>query len=259
MQRSIWEGVLERRRPIWRNRAFLAGLALIPVLMVTIDGPLSSMMQSIDGSAKSVIDLLSEAGDSKFSLIPTGIAAIGLFILYLADSDTVRARLTAWLAGAVGFVFVSVAYSGILINIIKLIVGRARPHVAESLAWPEFHPLAFTGSYHSFPSGHANTVFAIALAVGFLSPPLRRYLLVLAAGLAFCRVLQFRHFVSDSLGGALLAVATTLWLRDRFAQSGIVFRRRKDGRVTLNAAGRLFVRRFKRGFWLQTCWFWFNW
>jgi membrane-associated phospholipid phosphatase len=241
-------GLLRKPAPIWRNRLFLIGLALIPVLMVTIDGPLSSMVRPIGEAGKPLVDALARAGNSKYSLLPTGIVAILLMLLYLVDPSTIRARLYAWLAGVSGFIFVSVAYSGILSNVVKILVGRARPYRAEGLDWPEFHLFPGTGGFHSFPSGHANTVFAIALAVGFLAPPLRRWLLVLAAVLGFCRVLQFQHFLSDTLGGALLAFATTYWLRDRFARAGIVFRYEKDGRVTFTAPGRLAVRLVRRFF-----------
>jgi membrane-associated phospholipid phosphatase len=239
-------GLLKKQAPVWRNRLFLIGLVLIPVLMVTVDGPLSSMVRPFGEAGKPLVDTLARAGDSKYSLVPTGIAAILLMLLYLVDPSTIRARLWAWLAGALGFIFVSVALSGILSNVIKVLVGRARPHHAGTLNRPDFHPFAGTGSFHSFPSGHANTVFAIALAVGFLAPPLRRWLLALAAILGFCRVLQYQHFVSDTLGGALLAIVTTYWLRDRFARGSIVFRKRADGDVALTASGRLFVRHLRR-------------
>jgi membrane-associated phospholipid phosphatase len=239
---------LTKRRPVWRGWLFLAGLALIPVLMVTVDGPISAAMRDFDGNAKAIVDVLAESGDSKHSLVPLAIAVGALMLLYFLDTAAVRARIFAWLAGACGFVFVSIAYSGILINLMKIAIGRTRPHVVETLSWPEFHPFTVTANFHSFPSGHANTVFAIALAVGFLVPALRRYLLVLAAGLAFCRVLQFRHFVSDSLAGAMLAVATTFWLRDVFARRSIVFHVGKDGRISLTAPGRLLRRQIKRGF-----------
>lgn len=240
-----------QRRPIWRYPAFLIGLALIPILMATVDGPLSAMMRHIDGPAKAVIDVLADSGDSFYSLVPTGVVFLLLMAIYFIDPNTIRARMVAWVAAVSGFIFVSIAYSGILTNLIKIPLGRARPHVAEFLTFPEFHPFAGSGNLHSFPSGHANTVFAIAFAVGFLVPRLRRYLIPLAAVLAFCRVLQFRHFISDSLGGALLALATTLWLRDLFARNGIIFRRRRDGSITFTAPGRLFVRRLKRRFGLK--------
>jgi membrane-associated phospholipid phosphatase len=214
--------------------------------MVTIDAPLLAAVGMIDGNFKTVVDYYTEIGDSKNSLIPLGAIIAALMGAYLLDTSVARARLTVWLAGACGFVFVAIAYSGILTNLIKIPVGRARPYVAEFLGWPEFNPFAASGSFHSFPSGHANTAFAIALAVGFLVPALRRYLLVLAAGVALCRVLLFRLFISDSVGGAMLAIATTTWLRTVFARYGIVFRLRKDGTITLTAPGRL-LRRLVKG------------
>lgn len=238
---------MTKQRPVWRNKLFLAGLALIPVLMMTVDGPVSAMMRSIDHQTWAVINLFAQSGNSKYSLVPLAITVGALMLLYFIDTAVVRARLYAWLAGACGFIFVSIAYSGILVNLIKMTIGRTRPHVAQSLAWPELHPFTVNANFHSFPSGHANTLFAIALAVGFLVPALRRYLLVLAAGLAFCRVLQFRHFVSDTLGGALLAVATTFWLRDVFARYGVVYYRTKDGKIALTAPGRLLRRWIRRG------------
>jgi undecaprenyl-diphosphatase len=247
-KRSAGEATLYNRFQFGNAGLYLAGLLLIPFLMVTIDAPLLAAIGTIDGNFKTVVDLYAETGDSKFSLILLAAFIAVLMGAYLFDTSVARARLTVWLAGACGFVFVAIAYSGILTNLIKIPVGRARPYVAEFLGWPEFSPFAVSGSFHSFPSGHANTAFAIALAVGFFVPVLRRYLLVLAAGVALCRVLQFRHFISDSVGGAMLALVTTMWLRTVFARYGIVFRLRKDGTITLAAPGRLLRRLVRRRF-----------
>jgi len=247
-RRSAREATLHNRRQFGNAGLYFAGLLAIPFLMVTIDAPLLTAIGTIDGNFKTVVDYYAEVGDSKYSLIPLAAIFATLMGAYLLDTSVARARLTLWLAGACGFVFVAIAYSGILTNLIKIPVGRARPHVAEFLGWPEFSPFAVSGSFHSFPSGHANTAFAIALAVGFFVPVLRRYLLVLAAGVALCRVLQFRHFISDSVGGAMLAIATTMWLRTVFARYGIVFRLRKDGTITLAASGRLLRRLVRRRF-----------
>lgn len=239
---------MTKYRPVWRNKLFLVGLALIPVMMMTIDGPISAMMRHIDDHTWAIINRFAQSGNSKYSLVPLAIAIAVLMLLYFADSSTLRTRLYAWFAGVCSFIFAAIAYSGIVINLIKMTIGRVRPNAAESLAWPEFHPFTVNAHFHSFPSGHANTLFAIALAVGFLVPPLRRYLLVLAAGLAFCRVLQFRHFSSDTLGGALLAVATTFWLRDVFARGRVVFCKTRKGGYSLTAPGRLLRRWIKGGF-----------
>jgi membrane-associated phospholipid phosphatase len=250
-KRSAGEATLHNRRKIGNTGLYLAGLLSIALLTVTIDGPLLVAIGAVDGNFKTVVDYYAKAGDSKYSLIPLAAIFAALMAIYLVDASVVRTRLTLWLAGAFGFVFVAIAYSGILINLIKIPVGRARPYVAEFLGWPEFSPFAASGSFHSFPSGHANTAFAIALAVGFLIPALRRYLLALAAGVALCRVVQSQHFFSDTVAGAMLAIPTTRWLRTVFARYGIVFRLRKDGTITLAAPGRLLrrlvYRRFRAG------------
>jgi len=230
-------GFLEGRRVL----ATLIGLAVIAIMTMTVDGPVTSWARSIDGAAKGWIDLFAETGDSRYSLVPSGITALLFGGLYLRCQGTPRGRVYLWLAAAAGFVFVSIAFSGILTNVVKIALGRARPEVAVSLYWPNFKPFARYGAYHSFPSGHANTLFAIAMALGCLFPRARPYLLAIALPLALCRVLQFKHFLSDAAGGAGLAVLTTLWLRDRFARWNLVFTYGAKGRVILAAPGRFLL------------------
>lgn len=238
-ENSVWADMT--RALSWRDWRVLVTVAVIAVLMVTVDGPLSSLMQSIDGDARRVIDILASSGDSKYSLVPTGVAAILFMVLYFLDASTGRARYYAWLAGASGFIFASIAVSGIATNIVKILLGRARPHAAETLFWPIFQPIAPSGDFHSFPSGHANTLFCIAIAVGFFAPRLRIPLLIAAAVLAFGRVLQFKHFISDSVGGALLAALTTIWLRQLFARGKVVFTESPAGRIRFTAPGRILL------------------
>ena len=239
MKRSAWADMMAALS--WRDWRVLAGVAAIAVLMVTVDGPVSSMMRGIDGDARRIIDILASSGDSKYSLVPTGVAAIVLMALYFLDASTRRARFYAWLAGASGFIFASIAVSGIAANIVKILLGRARPAVVEDLSWPLFQPIATSGDFHSFPSGHGNTIFCIAIAVGFFAPRLRIPLLIMASVLAFGRVLQFKHFISDSVGGAVLAVLTTIWLRQLFARWEIVFRKLPNGRIGFTAPGRILL------------------
>jgi membrane-associated phospholipid phosphatase len=227
----------------WRSPAVIAGLAVIALMTVTVDGPASALARSIDGDLKWWVDLFAKTGDSFYTLVPSAILAALFGGLSLSSRGTPRGRVYAWLAAAAGFFFVSIAFSGILTNVVKIILGRARPDAAVSLYWPEFHPFAPRGAYHAFPSGHANTLFAIAMALGCFVPRARPYLLALALPLALCRVLQFKHFLSDTAGGAGLAIITTLWLRHWFARRGIVFNYASDGRIRLAAPGRLLRRR----------------
>ena len=83
---------------------------------------------------------------------------------------------------------------------LKLAVGRARPPVED----PAFEALVALPSTASFPSGHATTAFAAAVALGVLVPRLRAAALALAALIAVSRVYLGVHFVLDVLAGALL-------------------------------------------------------
>jgi undecaprenyl-diphosphatase len=73
----------------------------------------------------------------------------------------------------------------------------------------------------SFPSGHAATAFAAAVAVGVLFPRLRKPLLLLAATIAASRVYLGVHFATDVLVGSLLgaAIGLAMGLAARWAQA----------------------------------------
>jgi membrane-associated phospholipid phosphatase len=101
-------------------------------------------------------------------------------------------RATATVAGMYG-----------LNTAIKLVVRRSRPKL-RGLA-----PLIGTPTTLSFPSAHASTAFAGALAYSRLGLPASP-LYALAGGLAYSRLYLGVHYPSDVLAGALLgsAVAT---------------------------------------------------
>jgi membrane-associated phospholipid phosphatase len=87
---------------------------------------------------------------------------------------------------------------------LKLIVRRTRPEL-DGLP-----PLAKTPTQLSFPSAHASTAFAGALAYSRLGAP-RTPLYGLAGALAISRLYLGLHYPSDLLAGALLgsAIAAT--------------------------------------------------
>lgn len=100
--------------------------------------------------------------------------------------------------------------AGILAQIIKHLVGRARPELW--LGPSHYAP----GSSTSFPSGHTVGAFALAGVLFFASRnwTLRIVALVLAAAVGMSRVLAFRHWLSDVTASAAVGLAVS-WLVTR--------------------------------------------
>lgn len=129
-----------------------------------------------------------------------------------------------WRAQAASFVFAAVALSSIATDLTKLAVGRLRPNLLLQDGLYGFDPWHMDSDFRGFPSGHATTVFALALALGWIEPRWRWPALIFALLIAATRIVINAHFLSDVVGGALVALLTALWLRRSFAQRGWVFR-----------------------------------
>jgi undecaprenyl-diphosphatase len=96
--------------------------------------------------------------------------------------------------------------AGLLVAILKATFDRARPPLVD----PALDPVGTVPVTASFPSGHAASAFAAAVAVGVLFPRLRKPLLALAATIALSRVYLGVHFATDVLVGSLLGAAIGL-------------------------------------------------
>ena len=105
-------------------------------------------------------------------------------------------RGAAWLsAGLAGPAAVGINYG------VKLAVGRERPLIED-------HPmLARAPSKLSFPSAHATSSAAAAVALGRVSPGARPAFTALAAGIWIGRPFLGMHYPSDVIAGVLLGRA----------------------------------------------------
>ena len=129
------------------------------------------------------------------------------------------------------FVFLGVALPSLTASLIKRLIGRSRPELVDANGTFNFRGFVNDWQYESFPSGHATTIFALALVVGFLKPRWFLPALAVAVVVAFSRVPVGAHFLTDAIGGAVLGTVGAFAVRDLFAWRGQLFRRLPSGRI----------------------------
>jgi membrane-associated phospholipid phosphatase len=103
----------------------------------------------------------------------------------------------------------SLAVASIILHTIKILLGRRRPRDELELNLYGFRPFTFDLRSDSFPSGHALTIFCVAVVLAAALPALSIVWFAVAAYLALTRALLNSHFVSDVLVGAGIALVTT--------------------------------------------------
>jgi undecaprenyl-diphosphatase len=137
-----------------------------------------------------------------------GGANPGLIVLFFLFAGVCYVE-RRWVAYAVAMAISGLA-AGLLAQIVKHLVGRARPELWLGIS--HYAP----GSSTSFPSGHTVGAFALAGVLLFASRswPLRITAFVLALAIGMSRVLAFRHWPSDVCASMILGV-TTAWIASR--------------------------------------------
>lgn len=103
----------------------------------------------------------------------------------------------------------SLAAASIILHSIKIVLGRRRPRDELELGLYGWRPFGFDSQYDSFPSGHALTIFCVAVIMSGAVPSLAVLWFAIAAYLALTRALLNSHFMSDILVGAGIAVLVT--------------------------------------------------
>jgi membrane-associated phospholipid phosphatase len=215
--------------------------ALVLLLWGAPDRALAAAIEGLDRSYRDAAGWIAELGESQWYLYP---AAAALVLALIARPRITRANARAawdWLIGAVAFVLLSLALSGVVVNLMKWLLGRARPNLFTREDIYAFQPFSFDASFHSFPSGHVNTLIVLGLLGGFFVPRLRLLFIALATLLALSRVGQNAHYLGDFFGGAAIAIATTYWLQARFVERRWVFAT-VEGEPRIGRRGRMLGR-----------------
>ena len=204
--------------PLVSNQSGLSKAAAVAVGIVALslvaDDSLRNFALQTDPTVKSVLRYITEIGNSAWPLGIGGLLWVVLALLLRQRHGLTKTALRRARA-CVLLVMASVALSGLLANILKQVIGRARPMTDGGAEVYQFNLLAFDPAWASFPSGHATTSMAMMIALAMILP--RHALACIAIGLlgAVTRVQLGVHWASDVAAGITLGVAVTIVLRQR--------------------------------------------
>ena len=102
----------------------------------------------------------------------------------------------------------SLTMGSAILHVIKLVLGRRRPRDDMEMGLYGFQLMAFNPDYNSFPSGHALTIFCVAVIFTCVWPMWWPAWFGVATVLAGTRALLTAHFLSDVLiGGGIGLIA----------------------------------------------------
>jgi undecaprenyl-diphosphatase len=253
---ALFDPARLRRRPAWTSPLRLAGgaavaVALVALAMLYLDASAIAHQEQLPRWVVLTFEEITDFGRSGWLLWPIGVVLLLLGAITSPAAGRLNYLVLQALAARVGFVFVAVGLPGLLVTVVKRVVGRARPISSDPGAPFTYHPFNFDVAFASLPSGHGTTAFATAFALGALYPRARVPLWIFAVTIAVSRVAIAVHFPSDVIAGAVIGTFGALVVRNWFASRRLAFAVAPDGSThalpgpSLRRAGRAIRRAFR--------------
>jgi membrane-associated phospholipid phosphatase len=215
------------RHVLWLS----AGLgATVIVLMYVLDAWEIAQMPKRGTPSLWWVRILTDFGKDEYVLLALGAVLIAVAFAAPALHGIQRSLLLG-LGTRLQFLFLSVALSALVTDVIKWCVGRGRPFVGGEANPFNFSHFAGTPAFASFPSGHATTAFALAVAVAAVWPKARVAMAVYALIIAATRLVLLAHHPSDVVAGALVGIIVAMFVRYWFAARRLGFAIQRDGTI----------------------------
>lgn len=209
---------------LWKRSLALGfvvfNLALIAFLV--FDMPLGSRASMLPEWLQYWARVLTDIGLSGWLLFGSVFVFLAALAASRSEASSRIKRRANTLKNMAAYVFISVALSGLLANLFKRIIGRARPENYSDLGIFSFSPLSGS-TFESFPSGHATTFGAMAMILCLLAPRYKLLFLVAGFWLAMTRVIIGAHYPSDVIVGYSFGAWFTLIMAYYFAKNDSVF------------------------------------
>ena len=214
----------EARRKLARHavRTFTVAAVLIAVLMIRFDAQEIALMPPRGTVSLWPFRILTDFGKDNYVLLVLFAFLLAVALAAPAMSGPAERRLLA-IGLRLRFLLLAVSVPLAVGELVKWTVGRGRPFVGGQANAFNFTPFAATEAHASFPSAHAITAFALALAIAAIWPRLRGLMTAYALLIAFTRLLLLAHHPSDVVAGATIGIIGVMGVRYWFAARGLGF------------------------------------
>lgn len=201
-------------------QATLAVVVACAIAILWIDRPLALGLKAHAGGLVGLAHAIAAFGTSTMWLVAAGVIGVALWIASRRiDNDAVAAVYRTASQRAL-FFLVAVGGAGLLVNLLKIVFGRARPRLLFYENVYSFDFFRMGSDFWSFPSGHTVTAAAVAAAVAVLWPRLVAPFIALTVLVALARVVATAHYLSDVLFSIYLGVFFTLGTKVWFERRG---------------------------------------
>jgi lipid A 4'-phosphatase len=221
----------------WASSAFrictaaAATTLLILISIAALDRPLALFLYARDADLRPLFNAISRLGAAWGWLTLFAVAFVALHWGGAAPRLRAIAPRMRVLSAVPGFLFASIAVSGLAADILKIGFGRARPKLLFHSDLYGFTWLSLRPDHWSFPSGHTATIVALMSALWCLWPRHLLFYILVAAIVAGSRVVGGAHYPSDVIAGALVAVLSTRYVALLFARGGIDLAAVRTGQI----------------------------
>jgi membrane-associated phospholipid phosphatase len=215
------------RHALWLSAGL--GVAII-VLMFAIDAWEIAQMPKRGTPSLWWLRIVTDFGKDEYVLAVLGAMLIVIAIVAPALRGVRRSMLFG-LGTRLQFIFFAVAVSNLVTEVLKYCIGRGRPFVGGEGNVFHFSHFAGSPAYYSFPSGHATTAFALAMAVSAVWPQARVAMAIYALIIATSRLVLLAHHPSDVVAGAMVGIVGTVFVRYWFAARRLGFAIQRDGSI----------------------------
>jgi undecaprenyl-diphosphatase len=180
------------------NRKLFFIVLILPLVFFYVDSRAIPWMKRIRGEMSFLYHFL-ESVDPVINVISHGatLAIIAGMLYFVGKFNNKK------LYEAGKYLFIGFLLSGVIVQIIKHLFGRARPRLMDEFL---FVGPTLKGGYDSFPSGHTAVVFCFVYILSQYFPRYRILFYLYAVFAAFERFEDSSHFPSDVLAGAVLGI-----------------------------------------------------